>query len=46
MINAISESFGVECARLAALPESILITALDKSRQMSKIMDNRAKLHM
>jgi DNA mismatch repair protein MSH3 len=38
-----SESFGVECARLAGLPESILENATKRSSSMETTVTARAK---
>jgi DNA mismatch repair protein MSH3 len=38
-----SGSFGVECGRLAALPESILEQAAEQSRKMQNLVERRHK---
>jgi len=39
------ESFGVECARLAGLPEHILSTATQRSELMRSIVEQRSKVN-
>lgn len=42
LVDGISKgSFGIECARLAGLPESILQQAASKASVMEEIMDKR-----
>lgn len=38
-----TESFGVECARLARLPESVLEAATEQAQNMRIMVDNRAR---
>lgn len=38
-----NESFGVECARLAGLPEEILSVATDRSGAMQSIVEQRSR---
>lgn len=38
-----TSSFGVECARLAGIPESILRAATTQAAHMQKIMENRTR---
>lgn len=40
------ESFGVECARLAGLPEHILSTATQRSEIMRTLVEQRSKVNM
>lgn len=40
------ESFGVECARLAGVPEEILSVATERSRSMRTIVEQRSKQNM
>ena len=37
------ESFGVECARLAAVPETILRVASRQSQEMKELVEGRVK---
>ena len=37
----VMESFGVECARLAGLPESVLQLASDKAESMRRVIEKR-----
>ncbi|KAI0747682.1 muts domain V-domain-containing protein [Daedaleopsis nitida] len=39
----VTESFGVECARLAGLPESVLQVASDKAADMKQVIEERLK---
>ncbi|KAI0713432.1 muts domain V-domain-containing protein [Earliella scabrosa] len=39
----VTESFGVECARLAGLPESVLQLASDKAESMRQVIEKRLK---
>jgi DNA mismatch repair protein MSH3 len=38
-----SESFGVECARLAGLPESVLDVAASRSKALQGLIEDRSK---
>lgn len=40
------ESFGVECARLAGLPECILSVATQRSCAMQSVVEKRSRKHM
>lgn len=39
----VTESFGIECARLAGLPEIVLQVATDKAANMKQVIEERLK---
>jgi DNA mismatch repair protein MSH3 len=41
--NIANESFGVECARLAGLAESLLSVATDRSKALQRLVEDRSR---